>query len=149
MIVAGKQFQTVCPNCRALNRLASSEFSDGAVCVKCGKQLVRASVQTLTDEDFPQALKGEKLPVVVDFWAPWCAPCKRMAPVFEQLCKAYTPSARFAKLNVDNYPKIANRQKVQSIPLLVIYQGGKEIARLAGLHNQKKIQQWLNQHIPR
>lgn len=144
-----KSLVTLCPHCQSKNKLLVSSIDDGATCHRCSRQLFRASVIKLSDDDFLLTLKNEQLPVVVDFWAPWCAPCKRMALVFEQLCKAYTPSARFAKLNVDDYPKIANRQKIQSIPMLVIFRGGKEVARLAGLQNQKKIQQWLNQHISR
>lgn len=143
-----KHQQTVCPNCRARNKLSKTAPQNDALCQQCGRQLFRPVVQKLTDEDFPALLKGEDVPVLIDFWAPWCQPCKRIAPIFEQLCKR-TPNVRFGKINIDDYPKVAQKSKVQSIPLLVLYRRGKEVSRLTGLQNQKKIQHWLNQHLSR
>lgn len=142
-----KTLRTACPHCSARNTLEASVIGNAPACSQCRRPLLPRQLFTLTDEQFPSLLKGEQIPWVVDFWAPSCAPCKRLAPLFEQMAKSNIHAARFAKLNVDNYPAVAKRQKVQSIPALVVYSGTKEMSRLTGSQPKQKIQHWLNQTI--
>lgn len=144
-----KPLQTNCPHCQRKNTLDPSTLKHGPACNQCGRPLLPHQLFNLTDDHFPTLLRGEGLPWVVDFWAPGCAPCKRMAPTFEQLAKSSQWSARFAKINVDNYPSIARKQKIQSVPTLIIFSGNKPLSRLTGMQPKQKIQQWLNSTIGR
>jgi thioredoxin 1 len=103
----------------------------------------------LTDSDFEEAISKARLPVLVDFWAAWCNPCKMMKPVFEALAKKYSGRAFFAKVDVDNNQETARMYGVMSIPNFVVFEGGKPTERIVGAVGRTKIERVLSKHIPR
>lgn len=121
-----------CENCGAKNRVAS-EANKQAVCGKCKTPLFFTDAPVaITDGNFAVEVGNAKLPVLVDFWATWCPPCRMIAPVIEELAKELAGKAKIGKLDVDQNPLTASRFHVQSIPTLIIFSGGKEIDRIVG-----------------
>ena len=133
----------VCPSCNATNRIPAAKLGAGPSCGKCHKPLLNGKPVTLHSENFQQHINRNDIPVVVDFWAPWCGPCKMMAPAFEQAAKALEPSARLAKLNTEEERDIAARFRIQSIPTLVLFKNGQEVARQPGAMGAADIVRWV------
>jgi thioredoxin 2 len=131
-----------CPHCNAVNRVASARLADHPKCGKCRQALFNAHPITLTDANFADHIERGSLPVVVDFWAPWCGPCQSMAPQFERAAAELEPQFRLAKLNTDESPKTSLRHRIRSIPTLILFRGGKEIARQAGAMDARAIATW-------
>ncbi len=122
----------VCPSCNATNRIPVAKMAAGPACGKCHKPLFNGRPVTLSSQNFQQHIKRSDIPVVVDFWAPWCGPCKMMAPAFEQASADLVPVARLAKLNTEDEQSIAGQFNIRSIPTMVVFKNGREIARQAG-----------------
>jgi thioredoxin 1 len=102
-----------------------------------------ANISTLTDTTFDEEIGASEQPVLVDFWAEWCEPCKRIAPLLEDIAAEYAGKIRIAKLNVDDYPDIARRYEVMSIPTLIVFKDGQEAARLIGAKGKNELLQVL------
>ncbi len=124
---------TVCPHCNAVNRVSADRPAAEAVCGSCKSRLFPGEPVTLTAANFDKHIGRSDMPVIVDFWAPWCGPCRAMAPIFERAAKELEPRARFAKLNVDEEPAIAARYGIQGIPTLIVFDHGKVAKQHAGL----------------
>ena len=97
----------------------------------------------VTDQNFEEEVIGSNIPTEVDFWAPWCGPCRMMAPFFEQIAAELEPSLRFAKVNTDENPGLAQRYGIHSIPTTALFKGGREVARQAGAMNLAQLRQWI------
>lgn len=134
----------VCPHCNTVNRVAAAKLGDCANCGKCKKPLFTAHPIELTRANFQQHIQRSDIPIVVDFWAPWCAPCRMMAPAFEQASARLEPSIRLAKLNTEQEQPIAAQFGIRSIPTLAIFKGGREITRQPGAMDLSRIIRWVN-----
>jgi thioredoxin 2 len=124
---------TVCPHCNAVNRVAADRPAAEALCGSCKSRLFPGEPVALTAANFDKHIERSDMPVIVDFWAPWCGPCRAMAPIFERAAKELEPRARFAKVNVDKEPAIAGRYGIRGIPTLIVFDHGKVAKQHAGL----------------
>jgi thioredoxin 2 len=132
-----------CPHCQTLNRVPDERLADGPVCGQCKRRLTPDEPVALTDATFDAVVSRTELPVVVDFWAPWCGPCRMMAPQFEQAARELGGRVLFAKVNSDENPKTSVRYRIRSIPTMVLLQGGQEQRRVSGAMSARELVRWL------
>jgi thioredoxin 2 len=133
----------VCGHCDSVVRLPSDRLDDAPRCPKCHNPIFEGKPINLTEASFDQHLGRNDLPVVVDFWAPWCGPCIAMAPHFETAARELGRKLRFAKLNTQDEPSPANRFNIRGIPTMIVFRGGKEIARQTGAMDLRSLTRWL------
>jgi len=131
-----------CLECGAVNRVPAERIAAGPKCGVCGAQLMDGKVRELDPATLAKASRSDTIPLVVDFWAPWCGPCRQMAPQFEQAARTLKGKALFVKLNSDDNPRVSARFGVRSIPTLVKLQKGNEVARVAGARPAGQIVQF-------
>ncbi|MDT8451907.1 MAG: thioredoxin TrxC [Gammaproteobacteria bacterium] len=136
----------VCPTCMTTNRLPADKLSARGTCGKCHSPLFNQRPVELTHSNFERMIKNNDVPVLVDFWAPWCAPCKMMAPAFEQAAQQLEPNIRLGKLNTENEQAIAARYNIRSIPTLALFKNGKVFAEQAGAMNLNQLLSWARAH---
>ena len=121
-----------CPHCGATNRLPARRIDEAPDCGRCGQPLLLGQPLTLTDADFDAVVGATRLPVLVDFWAPWCGPCRTMAPAFEQAARQLAGRALLVKVDSDDNPGLAQRYGIRSIPTLLRLDAGRETQRQSG-----------------
>ena len=133
----------VCPQCGVANRLPTARLGENPKCGKCGEPVFTGQPIELTDASFARHIGKNDIPVVVDFWAPWCGPCRMMAPAFEQAAAELEPGVRLAKVNTEDQQGTAARYGIRSIPTLVLFRNGQEVARQAGAMGAADIARWV------
>ena len=137
----------LCQSCHALNRVPGERLAQGPVCGKCKKILDVSPVVSVDRKGLEAAVRSSPVPVVVDVWAPWCGPCLRFAPTFHDYAEQHPETALFLKLDSEAQPDGARILKIQSIPTLIGFRGGKEVARQSGLLNYAQLGEWMKSKL--
>ncbi|HEY0061643.1 MAG TPA: thioredoxin TrxC [Telluria sp.] len=137
----------VCPHCDAVNRVAAERLGDGPVCGKCTRELFLAKPLDVTSARFARHIERNDIPVLVDFWASWCGPCKMMAPAYHQAAQRLEPGMRLLKVDTEAVQDVAARYNIRSIPTLALFRGGREVARQPGAMDSAGIVAWVQAQL--
>jgi thioredoxin 2 len=135
----------VCPHCDAVNRVPQDRLREQPTCGKCTKALFTGHPVDLNSAKFTKHIMRNDIPVLVDFWAPWCGPCRTMAPAYEQAAAQLEPDFRVVKVNTEEARDIASTYNIRSIPTLALFRSGQEIARQPGAMDTARIVAWAKQ----
>ncbi len=137
----------VCPHCLKVNRIPKEDSYAKANCGNCKNSLLDSKPVEVDSAKFNTFIANSDLPVVVDFWAPWCGPCRMMAPAFEEAARSLPLKAQFLKVNTEANPQLGGQFGIRSIPTMVLFKGGKEVDRVSGALSADQIKQWVSRYI--
>ncbi|WP_078709498.1 thioredoxin TrxC [Consotaella salsifontis] len=137
----------VCPHCGGINRVPDGRPAEAARCGSCHEKLFSGHPAPVTGALFERQIARSTIPVAVDVWAPWCGPCRMMAPAFEEAAHTLEPNVRFLKLNSDEEQPVAGRLGIRGIPTLLLYRGGAEVDRVSGAMTARQIIQWITERL--
>ncbi len=138
----------VCPHCHTTNRVRADQLGSAPTCGQCKQALFTAHSVALDEAAFDKHVARSQIPLLVDFWAPWCGPCRAMAPAFDQAAAQLEPHMRLAKVDTEAVPNLGARFGIRSIPTLALFAGGREVARQAGAMGAADIVRWAKAHQP-
>lgn len=141
-----EMFNIVCSICAAVNRIPTLRRGDAPVCGKCRALLLPAQPIELNDANFSKFVARSEVPILIDFWAAWCGPCRSMEPAFREAAAKLSPDMLLAKLNTEESPHTAAKLGISSIPTLALFRGGREISRQTGAMNAAQILRWAIAH---
>jgi thioredoxin 2 len=139
--------RVVCPHCSAINTLPTGRLGDGPRCGRCKEAVFNANPVELTAATFDRHVARNDIPLLVDFWAPWCGPCRAMAPAFEEAAAKLEPNVRVAKLNTEEEQMTGARYGIRSIPTMILFSGGQEVARQSGAMMAPQIIAWVQSNL--
>ena len=141
-----EQNHVICAHCGSINNVPSTRMGDNPVCGKCKKPVFSGLPMEMNEAGFDRMVAKSHQPVVVDYWAPWCGPCKMMTPVFAQAAAQLEPDFRLVKINTEVEQNLAARMRIQSIPTIAIYHQGKELIRQPGAMGLNDLVRWVRTH---
>ena len=139
--------RVICPNCLSINNIPKKDSYIKANCGKCKESLLNNKPINLTNANFDEIVVNSEIPVIVDFWAPWCGPCKMFAPIFNETSKKYPLKAVFAKVNTEVEQTLGSKYNIKSIPTLVIYKNAREVKRISGALDPLRLSNLINEYI--
>ena len=137
----------VCPHCLKINAIPKKDTYTKANCGSCKNSLLDTTPMQLDESNFDHVIVNSQIPVIVDFWAPWCGPCKMMAPIFEDVAKRYPLKALFVKVNTEALPNLGAKFMIKSIPTLIVYKNGLEKKRVSGALDPLRLSNLVNESL--
>jgi thioredoxin 2 len=138
----------VCPDCQSIVRIPADRLQDHAVCPTCKGEVLAGKPIRLDGQSFARHAERSNLPMLVDFWAPWCGPCQMMAPILDQAAARWPAKVRVGKVNTDEETELAGRFGIRSIPTLILFRQGREIARKSGAMDLGSLERWISASVP-